>query len=124
TATRRWRGCTQVAASSTTAEPTHPPTDRTSIWRWPTDSDLRPSNRRSAHVRRAWKRGDNMDLSPGGIKPRHVGLALSLAVVLLAAACGGDNSKSSGATTTAPAGGQAATAASGQTTTAAGAVAA
>jgi peptide/nickel transport system substrate-binding protein len=58
-----------------------------------------------------------MDLSPGGIKPRHVGLALSLAVVLLAAACGGDNSKSSGATTTAPAGGQAATAASAQTTT-------
>jgi peptide/nickel transport system substrate-binding protein len=50
-----------------------------------------------------------------GVKPRHAGVALSLAVVLLAAACGGDNSSSS-ATTAAP-GKQASTGVSAQSTT-------
>jgi peptide/nickel transport system substrate-binding protein len=52
-----------------------------------------------------------------GTKPRHAGVALSLAVVLLAAACGGDNSGGTSPTTTAPTGGQATTAASAQSTT-------
>ena len=58
-----------------------------------------------------------MQISRRGPRPRHAGVALSLAIVLLAAACGGDNSKSSGGTTTAPPGSQAATAAAAQTTT-------
>jgi peptide/nickel transport system substrate-binding protein len=57
-----------------------------------------------------------MELSPRGIKSRHAGVALALAVVLLAAACGGDNSKGASETTT-TAGGQATTGAAAQTTT-------
>src|SRR5262249_5711262 len=63
--------------------------------------------------------GDNMKVSRRGVKPRHAGMALSLAVVLLAAACGGDNSNNTGATTTAAPGRQTTTAAAQTTTTAA-----
>src|SRR5262249_38395590 len=98
------------------------------------EPDLRPTGHRAGLGRRTLIRGrrlspgvhppgqeegDNMKVSRRGVKPRHAGMALSLAVVLLAAACGGDNSKNTGATTTAAPGRQTTTAAAQTTTTAA-----